>query len=102
MGQRVSKKLFNEAREFPIHIWKGKVLPESLAGDVRPAFQNPYPISDLSLQVSKPYLRPSQKLDTLFQSCLVISFIVLTSLIGRVYILLLTRRNVERPIKSKR
>jgi len=35
---------------------------------VRPASQNPYPIYDQNLRFSLPYLRPDQKLDTLFMA----------------------------------
>ena len=33
-----------------------EVFPEKLAGGVRPAFQNPYPIYDQNLRYSLPYL----------------------------------------------
>ena len=44
------------------------VLTEKLGGGVRPASQNPYPISDQNLRFSLPYFRPDQKFDTLFQT----------------------------------
>ena len=47
---------------------RGGVLPEKLGGGVRPASQNPYPISDQNLQFSQPYFRPDQKFDTFFSS----------------------------------
>ena len=36
----------------------GGVLPEKLGGGVRPASQNPHPISDQNLRNSLPYLWP--------------------------------------------
>ena len=46
------------------------VLPEKLGGGVRPASENPYPVSDQSLQFFLPYFRSDQKFDTLFQTFL--------------------------------
>ena len=46
----------------------GGVLPEKFGRGVRPASQNPYPISDQNLWFSLPYLWPDQKFDTLFMT----------------------------------
>jgi len=48
----------------------GGVLPEKLGRDVRPAFQNPYPIYDQNLRFSLSYLWPDQTFDTLFMTWL--------------------------------
>ena len=45
------------------------VLPEKFGGGVRPASRNPYPIYD-------PIYNPTKKFDTLFQTCLIISYLV--------------------------
>ena len=46
----------------------GEVLPENLAGGVRSASQNPYPIYDQNLRYFLPYLWPDQNFETLFMT----------------------------------
>ena len=62
------------------------VLPETLGRDLWPTSWNPCPISDQNLKFSLPYIRTGQKLDTLFQTCFIISFlhVVLTNVRGNV------------------
>ena len=46
----------------------GGVLQEKLGEGVRPASQNPYPIYDINLRYSLPYLWPDQKFETQFMT----------------------------------
>ena len=77
------------------------VLPKKLGRGVRPASQTltlfmtkicdfPYPIYDLTKNLI-PYLWPVPYINTLLQTCLIIIFLVQTSVKGNVYLLLLVR-----------
>jgi len=70
------------------------VLPEKFGGGVRPTSQNPYPILDQNLRFSLPfydptknsvlYLWPDPLINTLFQTGLIISYLVQTDVVGSV------------------